>query len=144
MKASEIMIGDWVNVRDSETPKQVKGLKQADVILGTKWFETGTWFVLIDDVWWELRYIKPIPLCRVHLVKNGFKVQDADDALFIYKDNECKISIRFDNSCEGMGLPPVIFMSIEGADFDMNKPVEYVHELQQAMKVLGIEKNIEL
>ena len=47
------------------------------------------------------------------------------------------------------GLPaddiqPTIFLSIDFAEKDIAMPIEYVHELQQAMRIMGCDKTIEL
>ena len=37
-----------------------------------------------------------------------------------------------------------MFLSIEFADKNIWMPIEYVHELQQAMRIMGCDKEIEL
>jgi hypothetical protein len=41
-------------------------------------------------------------------------------------------------------IPPTIFLSIDFAEKDIAMPIEYVHELQQAMRIMGCDKEIKL
>ena len=88
--------------------------------------------------------IEPIPLKRIHLTKNGFKArEETDDTEFYYYD--CyEINVSFDEGISEENIPPIIFLTIEFAEKDIAMPIEYVHELQQAMRIMGCDKEIEL
>ena len=66
MKKEELMIGDWVyNTHNSQYEKV---------------YEIGSGLVMLDyNDLYEYDEIEPIPLKRIHLTKNGFKVTDAED-----------------------------------------------------------------
>lgn len=84
-----------------------------------------------------------IPLKRIHLTKNGFRAIDVSDQIFVYKD--CyEVKVVFDEGIPDMNLPPFINLSIMFAEKDLSMPIEYVHELQQAMRLMGCDKKIEL
>lgn len=98
------------------------------------------------------RDLEPIALKRIHLTKNGFKATNAEDTEFVYRDGY-EVKVLFDDGCEiyeqdGKTLfdkiPPIIFLSIEFAEKDIAMPIEYVHELQQAMRIMGCDKEIKL
>ena len=85
-----------------------------------------------------------IPLKRIHLTKNGFKAREyTDDTEFYYYD--CyEINVSFDEGLPEDDIPPVIFLTIEFAEKSLCMPIEYVHELQQAMRIMGCDKEIKL
>lgn len=90
------------------------------------------------------RDLEPIPLEKIHLAKNGFKArEETDDTEFYYYD--CyEINVSFDEGLPEDDIPPVIFLTIEFAEKSIAMPIEYVHELQQAMRIMGCDKEIEL
>lgn len=125
MKAKELMIGDWVYRPDCYD--QVKESRH-DGIIGN------------DDLRGLITFseLEPIPLKRIHLTKNGFKATNAEDTEFVYRDGyEIKVMIEED-------LADAIFLSIEFAERNIWKEIKYVHELQQAMRLMGCEKEIKL
>lgn len=125
MKAKELMVGDWVYRPDCYD--QVKEIRH-DGIIGN------------DDLRGLITFneLEPIPLKRIHLTKNGFKATNADDTEFVYRDGyEIKVMIEED-------LADAIFLSIEFAERNIWKEIKYVHELQQAMRLMGCEQEIRL
>ena len=140
MKANELQIGDWVECVDSTHKKKVYAKVCA--------IEEGQTCILVekDNSNWflDISLLKPIPLKRVHLVKNGFEVrEDTDDTEFYYYD--CyEINVSFDEGLPEDDIPPIIFLTIEFAEKSIAMPIEYVHELQQAMRIMGCDKEIEL
>jgi hypothetical protein len=89
------------------------------------------------------RDLEPIHLEKIHLTKNGFKATDETDLEFIYRDGY-EIKVEFDEGYEELGVPPSIFLLIGFAEKDLAIPIEYVHELQHAMRIMGCDKEIEL
>ena len=77
--------------------------------------------------------VDPLPLKRIHLTKNGFEAEDETDNVFSFKDGY-KIGVYF------CGDDPEASLSIDFADKNLWMPVFYVHELQDAMKLLGVDK----
>lgn len=126
MKAEELMIGDWVKCNYySDKPCYIQ-------------FGIGDFQKL------GYEYCEPIPLEKIHLTKNGFEArEETDDTEFYYYD--CyEINVSFDEGITEYDIPPIIFLTIEFAEKDIAMPIEYVHELQHAMALFGIDKKIEL
>ena len=126
MNAKELMIGDWVECVDSTRKKKVYAKVCA--------IEEGQTCILVekDNSNWflDISLLKPIPLQRIHLIKNGFKVrEETDDTEFYYYD--CyEINVSFDEGISEENIPPIIFLTIEFAEKSIAMPIEYVHELQ--------------
>ena len=132
MKANELMIGDWVLTLDSTHKEKV--FAQVDAIeegkhsiLVTK--ECSNWFVDID-------WIEPIPLTPEILEKNGFvKVENTLTSTIIYsfRDSLFRIGV-FDFSH--------ITMDSYYTDSSCDIFISSVHQLQHALRLCGIEKEI--
>lgn len=118
MKANELMVGDWVFLFD-ETPVKVDCIGNAEVYLTEPKGQ--------HELDWNVTYehIKPIPLTPEILEKNGFR--DID------KGENCDgFDIYWRNGNDGY--------SINMQDLHLH----YVHELQHALRLCGISKEIEL
>lgn len=124
MEAKELMIGDWVECVDSTHKEKVYA--QIDAI------EEGQTCILVrlDNCNWflDISFIKPIPLTREILEKNGFVNDDNNHDLRYYQScgDIIGVDIRGD-----IGY-------LEDAD------LKYVHRLQHALCVCGVEKEIVL
>lgn len=114
MKATELQIGDWVRC-------------------GRRYMKITQ---LAEDI--NCDDVEPIPLVRVHLTKNGFKATNAEDTEFVYRDGY-EVKVMIDEY-----IRDSMFLSIEFADKNIWMPIEYVHQLQQAMRIMGCDKTIEL
>ena len=120
MKNTELMIGDWVILFD-KYPAKVEAICDVEVYL-------------LDevDLHWHVDYafIKPIPLTAEILEKNGF----------VYND------LPFVQAWEQFGL--ALYSSGNGYRIGCGNNValiiDSVHELQHALRLCGIEKEIEL
>ncbi len=135
MKANELQIGDYVNYRGQII--KVTSLYDKGGSNEVGWSEK-------ESVWVNADNVKPIPLVKVYLTKNGFEArEETDDTEFYYYD--CyEINVSFDEGLPEEDIPPVIFLTIEFAEKSLCMPIEYVHELQQAMRIMGCDKIIEL
>lgn len=151
MKANELMIGDWVMVYPwDETPW--KPNKITDINFHS-WEGTDFCDSVGVEEWDELSLddIKPIPLTAEILKKNGFYASEvsshhikyvcstgpidefADIVLICGKDNKDKW--RWD----------CLELRIHYYRGDIHQfKINYVHELQHALRLCGIEKEIEL
>ena len=131
MKANELMVGDYLRVYrdgicipkgkivrvseiDSENTFREKGLKGSArcEAVGDPWLSGGIW----------CDYLDPIPLTPEILEKNGFKDIDKED------------------NCDGYDI-----YWTTGDGFSINTQdlhLHYVHELQHALRLCGIEKEI--
>lgn len=123
MKANELMIGDWVKIID-DAPTMSGECHRVD------WIRTGE-FGLDNRKIVTYPYIEPIPLTEEILVKNGFIRKTKKEWEYIKDD----ILIVF-----GM----YGWLSVTNLNFKLYGDIKYVHELQHALRVCGIEECIEL
>ena len=124
MEATELMIGDWVGVFDEGI---MKDCRQVD------WIRTGEIGMRYHKVW-AIGCIEPIPLTPEILEKNGF-VFDCDFWIIAHP--------RYNN------VRMVTYYSTDDyvADaflghwaFDENYAIDYVHELQHALRLCGLNE----
>lgn len=144
MKATELQLGDYLSYKGQII--KVEGITKKKVGYHIKPNECHMHYAKLCEC-------KPIPLIKIHLTKNGFKAREyTDDTEFYYYD--CyEVKVIFDEGCviyeqDGQTpstvIPPSIFLVIELAEKSLQMPIEYVHELQQAMRIMGCDKKIEL
>ena len=115
MKANEVMLGDWVY---NEVPCYVTAIYPN----GTMDCQGDDWAISTDRV-------EPIPLTEEILEKNGFE--------------KCKIpEIEY----IGWRLNEEFSVELNAVDdFDWNDVhIAYVHQLQHALRLCGIKKEIEI
>lgn len=146
MEAKELMIGDWV-LHEGE-PYQIRqlGIYGVDrdgedypaVCVGKP---KGIGLIV------ERNEIEPIPITPEILEKNGFKVKEPESN-FKYVTTGRKYTIEFLFFGEAIhGVSTVMDCEVVfsgGLDRIHKCNVKYVHELQHALKLCGIEKEIEL
>lgn len=118
MKAEDLMIGDWVKFNNSDLAHQIKAIAGKSV--------------KVDKVYWySASKLSPIPITSEILEKNGW--EETPTGYVFYTDGK-----RYDNSLW------YIFGSntfvVNAAEFQ----IKYVHQLQHALKLCGIEKEIVL
>ena len=121
MKANELMIGDYIRVIYTQKIIKVREIKQS--------------CIYTNDNGYEYNEIEPIPLTPEILEKNGFVHYDLTDFWMwkkesfepVHLDKYDKDGWRLRINCD-------------------NIPCEckYVHQLQHALRLCGIEKEIEL
>ena len=130
MQAKELMIGDWVECTYWKPSKRLRVAEIRRVMDDeTKIGVYSDEYVLI----FNQREIEPIPLTTEILEKNGW-----------VKDLYCNES--YDNDeCEMLSF----WIGEDGknsfwwhAGLELVIPINYVHELQRALKLCGIEKEI--
>jgi len=123
MKANELMIGDWVLF--DHNPVRVAILGAAQDSLG---------LAVGDNVFGQpYSIIEPIPLTAEILEKNGF---DMDDYTVHFKEDEhYMLELVFEDD--------ELKWTINCNEYTIMN-FEYVHELQHALRLCGIEKEIEL
>lgn len=121
IKANELMIGDWVYEDEkSQFPMYVVGVFKDVAYLDFEGNEADFWEVDEKD-------LAPLPLTEEMLLKNGFdKVCES-----LYASNgDFEIDIKGD----------FLYMATsDGADIAFEKPIRYVHELQNLLRISGID-----
>lgn len=142
IQKEQLMIGDWVySIIDRYDHIEKKVCK----IIGIR-TDSDTTLIQCDDtdVWHTIDSYEPIPLKRVHLTKNGFECREhTDNTEFFYNDGY-QVNVGFDAGLPEKGIPPCIFLNIDFAEKSVCMPIEFVHELQNAMMLSGCDKKIEL
>ena len=138
MEANKLMVDDWVLWKGKPVQvASVSGVKysfgQIDVTLAhcndKKLLETH-----------DIKSIQPIPLTPEILEKNGFVEINDDEKWYkmqLLEENDFVGLEKF----EDYGF---VFASVVFPNLINHLSINYVHELQHALKLCGIEKTIEL
>ncbi len=134
MKANELQIGDWVAYDgdvEYTNPIRIEGMDIATGMCITSDRDD----VGFDGVW-------PIPLTADILEKNGFSHIMYSDAYYSIMIGDTYVELR---KYENMAVWFNCKENNDGvyADYILPMP-EFVHELQHALRLCGIDKEIEL
>lgn len=134
MTTNELMLGDWVQYKDMywTVTAILNGIVVVD---GTE----NEWYAGSSE-------LTPIPLTTEILRKNGLfhdpylnDVEDCDGDIFLPRhfeeDEESNLELIKDNG--------KIYWSIAGGEYYIIE-LRYVHQLQHALRLCGINKDIEL
>ena len=131
MKANELMQYDWVCLEDDNTPRQVDWIRSGEV--GLFWNQTVT-----------PPYLEPVSLTQEILEKNGWEECNAS-----IEDNDKQYGVTYGDFSftwwrDARLLGCYRDSPTKGLYYEMitELPIEYVHELQHALKLCGIEKEI--
>ena len=119
MKANELMIGDWIEPHQCRIPTvyaRVEGIYPDGITI-----DKAERVFSFDE-------IHPIPLTPEILEKNGF----SDESRHCHGE-----PLRYCVLVDGL------WIDINGKNYFEGK-LEYVHQLQHALRICGIEKEIEL
>lgn len=127
MRADQLMIGDWVKTNDLY--KAIKDVKVRAISQYSVQDET-------TSQWIDCQHIQPIPLTKDILEKNGF-VEDRKIKCYTYEEE--KTLKRLIQNFTHFGD---FDCHIVSKNFDADMRLSYVHELQHALKLCGIDKQI--
>ena len=142
MKAKELMIGDWVLYNGQ--PKVVQMIDgYGDTELENE--------ILCDGMYHKPIEVSPIPLSAEILEKNGFEelMSEGEEVAAMFGRKPEPTGVwqygfgRFDSVAY---VPERSFLRIkfmEGYQADIAN-IKYVHELQHALRLCGVEKEVEL
>lgn len=135
MKATDLMIGDFV--------EHDNVIKRVNVIWGTREVSLNDPSKIYGSIYSDkflIEEIKPIPLTREILEKNGFDVSDKEIARYNFEENGEKLhfSLRAMYDRNGFQKGWSFFA------FNVLTILDYIHELQHALRLCGIKKEIEL
>lgn len=143
MNAKSLMIGDWVEIQD--TPKYYK-------VFGIDILAKGDACRLmfedyVVDTWCDR--VKPIPLTEEILKKNEFvSVSDnwdeqTHEVLVSWHKGNVKITLAQESMRAFCDVDDddelVTFLTYhDGHNYDLDIAIEYVHELQHALRLCGL------
>lgn len=123
MKPTELMIFDWVYNTHNRKPEQVA--------------EIGSGLVMLDyNDLYEYNEIEPIPLTGEILKANGFRREGGASYWHEGDRDSCILHWSKDKTELIVGCP--------SDDYFVKMPVRYVHELQHAFRLAGIDYKIKL
>ena len=129
MKATELMIGDWVRCTDPK-PFRIDQIDGIDEVVYSD-----------DDFWIDAETLQPIPLTVEILDKNCEHIRTWYGKSFEWtwynEENGSYIELS-SRACEDD-----FFFSVNGGEYYLFK-ITYVHELQHALRLCGIEKEVVL
>ena len=144
MKANDLMLGDYISVKPSGLPIKVAAVHHKKV----------AYHAVINKLSWVREsLLEPIPLTQEILEKNGFEksyssilTADGYKKLPQYK---YKNMIQVQDICRN--LITISYSDLEGGVYDIQCGIgshiydlKYVHQLQHALRLCGIKKEIEL
>lgn len=132
IRVTDLMVGDWLMFNDK--PCQVKGLHNDDTVTLTGY---RSMYYLIDA--------EPIPLTPEILEKNGFEKIDNRYPFPTFrcdgKENYLCITIGFPEGDKTKRKRP--FLEIDGVNIYIGHLIiNFVHQLQHALRLCGIDKEI--
>lgn len=131
MKLNELMLGDWVYINGKMT-KMVVILCESfasDIILENP---------LLTEVIPIKVKVKPIKITPDVMKMFGFKLKPVNTSIYIHKSyGKKRLMIEFYDG------KVIVFVFTDGFD-ELRVKVRYIHELQHAMRLMGIKKELEL
>lgn len=128
ISAKDLMIGDWVKLSKGNWSEN-RQVELTDIEM------------IVESVY----LAEPIPLTAKILEKNGFGIQEqGGNRIDVWTgcgpDAEGDIEIEFDN---GVPRHLKIDAAYKGEYYTSNN-IHFIHELQHALRLCGIEKEIEI
>lgn len=124
MEATELMVGDLVNIKGKPVKVTLDDLK--------------TMLILFEDVDF---HIEPIELTSEILVKNGFEKQEDANEWSYYKSKDGKGQYMILWSMDYNYLEIGSYTE-EFGEFNRMGIMRYVHQLQHALRLCGIDKEL--
>lgn len=141
MEANELMIGDWVLFEG--TPATVRGV---EIYCSDLYVQTN-----LTDAWYMSNF-EPIPLTPEILEKNGFDVVRGNRIMGLQVSDRCTLRIgdgmkemRVEMQDWGETEERKWFIEIRNlGSIILQLYIGYIHELQHALRLCRIEKEIVL
>lgn len=147
MKVSELMVGDWVKSPHGNIAQVVEIVCEETTDGNFEYFVT-----LSDTFDFHISEIEPIALTAEILEKNGFNRNNVgyNGICYQWSCGELVFASCFSCHNENLTVPSWFMMTIVNNELDYrtqlnsncNFPCAYVHQLQHAMGICGIEKEI--
>ncbi len=127
MKANELMVGDWVYNKHHKKNIQITPYD----FFTHGHLPSGRQYFIGEPELVSGRDLEPIPLTPEILEKNGFVEHDTWNEWVHYTD--------------GIFIDFTLLVGEDDFHLDIpNTRIKYVHQLQHALRLCGIEKTIEL
>lgn len=130
LKISDLSVGDWVCYDRGTDAVQIMGIyvrnNQECVVMSDSYYP--------DGVIGFVEHIKPIPITPEILEKNGFEVYDDTARLKLDRP----YALWLFKVQEGWDL------HLPSREQHINLRIEHIHQLQHALRVAGVEKEIEV
>lgn len=147
MKATELMIGDWVKLK-TDDGTFIK------VHISALSFEY-IWGIIDDDEANDAigyNFLEPIPLTAEILEKNGFLIIDNNASYkeaAEYYGKEAELNVYYDKLSGHLHIQRMVYYYIGREQQEdwcklLHIHTLYVHEFQHALRLCGIKKDIEL
>lgn len=131
MKANELMIGDWVLVKLTQKPTVITNIG------GDSVYTEAAFPLRFDE-------IEPIPLTAEILEKNGFVIKKKWAQIGNFGDSPLIMWHFVDDPVLKNYKHELELHQNDTGKVHVHIPCEYVHELQHALRMCGITKEIEL
>lgn len=125
MEAKDLMIGDWV-YNHQKRECVIAEIHKTSCYLITDFYGNG----IIGKSYSSIDSLEPIPLTTEILEKNGFV------------RSEVFVEWKYEYEDIYMLWKPFPWLSVLSDGSELKFPCEYVHQLQHALKLCGITKNI--
>lgn len=122
MTTNELMLGDWVSYK-GKMPCKITAICKDTAVVDND--SAQEWMIDYDK-------LTPITLTPEILEKNGFKKELSED------NNHYRFILIYDGIKFSLLYARSVFQWLGPLDF------KYVHELQRALKLCGIKKEIDL
>ncbi len=143
LKISDISVGDWVYYAKGNTPYSIRSIYRTGiqdcVVLNDKVFPDGV-IAFVDK-------LTPIPITAEILEKNGFEFEKASRWYICVLEDKTKINVWIGKNNEGrieLSKPDLF----EGGYYFKYADIEVlniaVHQLQHALRLAGVDKEINL
>lgn len=146
MKSDELMIGDWIVLKSVDYADGViryveeKKRVHVDILSRLEKQETK---VVRDDCVYSIQ-VEPIELTTEILNKNGFETNGIKMcAAYCPEDKHANLEISEQYHHDNEKIECGFYWTINCCEYDIIR-LRYVHELQHAIKLCGINKTIEL
>ena len=132
LKISDLSVGDWVYYDKGNTPYSIRSIYrtgiQECVVLNDSVFPEGV-IGFVDR-------LKPIPITAEILETNGF--ERSTSQFIVYHTD--KVWISYDKPSETWSVT----MYINDFTSNLHANILHIHQLQHALRLAGIEKEINL
>lgn len=136
MKTRDLMMGDYISVKPSGMPIKVSAVHHKKVAYHA---------IISKLIWVRESLLEPIPLIPEILEKNGFI---ANKHVYPYpyyeytnEENKLKVGFAFPHGNRTSYKDPWVYIDSEDV-FVEHLPCVFVHQLQHAFRLCGIEKEI--